>query len=215
MPTTSTVYIGGREFVVPSMVTGGAIKRAAGLDPDERVYEETPDRRHRLIGDDEAVQVGNGAVLDSILPHTAAAAGRDIQRVQAEIGLLCEHFGAEKVFWPADFSYVQIHDYGLPPNWSQDLSDIALLLPPTYGFETPIKHAFLEPGLRRWNGRAYRTIEHYFDGVFMPYGHERWRDKGWGYLCLHLNRWRPQDTIFSYLKNLYTFLDNPEYPWGR
>jgi len=147
---------------------------------------------------------------------------RDHARLNAEIGLLKQHFGEDRVYWDSQGQWVMIKELPLPERLSQRASDVIVLIPENYGNGSPLRDAFIDPDIRAYNTKKkqYEEIPHYFSKY--PYAKltlgnkEEWQQKGWQYICLHQKNGSGNHiSIMNYLTDLYKFLAEPFRDWEK
>lgn len=86
-----------------------------------------------------------------------------------------------------------------------------IIIPESYGHGEPLKDSFVDPDLKIWHEGQWKDIPHYFPqmGSLAQRFQEQY-GKNWRYMCLHQKQWNPkQDSILSYLNQVYTYLSNP------
>lgn len=111
-----------------------------------------------------------------------------MQRITAEVALAAAAYSATRKvrFDDRTGSWVALYDFRLPSGYNRSRTDILLELPDTYPL-TPPDWFFLDPGLRRLDGRR---LVHYFEHApgHLPIG------RGWAAGSLHILTWRPGAT---------------------
>lgn len=145
---------------------------------------------------------------------------RDHARLNAEIGLLKQHFGEDRVYWDSQGRWVMIKEWPLPDGLSKKKSHVIVLIPEKYGNGDPLRDAFIDPDIKAYKPqeKQYEKIPHYF--AKYPYAKlilgskDKWQQKGWQYICLHQkNGARNRASIMNYLTDLYKFLAEPFRDW--
>jgi hypothetical protein len=137
---------------------------------------------------------------------------RDFHRLYKEIRFLEQRFGANKVFWPSDGTWVMVHDFPMPRGVNQATSHLIILIPKNYGNGQPIMDAFVDPGLLFHNPKSERMEPISHDLGNNPHNiplllgdkEERQRQQ-WQYICLYSKT----GSILTFLNGLYIFLNEP------
>ena len=117
--------------------------------------------------------------------------------IRAEAYLLTRRFHQVE-FDPDDYLWFVIHDFDFPPGFNKKQSRLLIELDSTYPF-TPPKGAYLDRNVRTSAGEA---IAHYFPGS----DQNKFFSKGWAWLCVHVEGWRPNANIVKG-DNLLKFCD--------
>ena len=214
------IYVDGEEIVVPighvtglgkpsCQLKGRELRQLIQAQEDEVVYSVT-EEGHRVIRDEDVIEVKDGEVYGKMTRVTAAS--RNIRRIQAEIALLCQVLGEEAVTWSPDYSWVMIEGVKLPPNYNKKVTNVLILIPENYGYGEPLQDLFVDPNLKIIVDGKEKDIPHYFpnrnSGVAKRF--RKHYGKNWRYLCLKQERWDPKrDHLLGYLNQLYTFLSDP------
>ena len=115
--------------------------------------------------------------------------------MRAEAYLLTRRFRRVK-FDPDDYLWFCIRDFDLPPGFNKTQSALLIELDVTYPF-TPPKGSYLDRDIRTSSGW---TIDHYHPGE------NKFSSKGWAWLCLHVDGWKPNANIVQG-HNLLRFCD--------
>ncbi|MBN2034239.1 MAG: hypothetical protein JW836_13265 [Deltaproteobacteria bacterium] len=144
---------------------------------------------------------------------------RDFTRIKREIQHLVSQFGAERVFWPRDLSWVMIKNWSLPDGMNRKASNVIVLIPDHYGNGATLRDAFIDPDLKALEPSTgqYLEIPHYY--IKYPYASlslgtgEEWQAKNWRYICLHEKS--GDSNLLSYLIHLYKFLSDPFRNWSQ
>jgi hypothetical protein len=145
----------------------------------------------------------------------------DIRRMNAEIRMLQDRLGRDRIVWPRDYKWVYINGFRLPSGFKKDVTNAVVLIPDQYGNGAALRDAFLDPDLKAYNrstGR-YEAMPHYFKEY--PYAKldlgskAEWARKRWQYICIHMEKGKAKGTgILTYLDSLYAFLTDPFRDWG-
>jgi hypothetical protein len=223
MEEVVSVYVNGEEIVVPSgrvtglgmpqprslRLTGRELRQLLKLEKHELPYQIT-EEGHRLIRDEDVVEVKDGDVYGTMTRVTAAS--RNIRRIETEIELLCKVFGEEAVTWSPDYSWVMVQGVKLPPKYNKRATNVLILIPENYGYGEPLQDLFVDPDLKIIVNGKPEDIPHYFPkrGSGLAKRFQKQYGKNWRYLCLKQEQWDPKrDHLLGYLNQLYTFLSDP------
>jgi hypothetical protein len=204
----------GQEFEIPvasqGTVQGKELIGAFSLEEGQTLIRPTEDG-HQVVRPSDEVDVSKGEQFSSV--GRFVTAGRNIKRLNAELKLLVDRYGNNRVYWPRAQDWVMIHDFELPKGWKPEATDIVVLLPNNYGHGEPLRDCFVNPGLRFHHKGKWVEINHYFDKANGYSTDKRFSAKDWRYLCLHMQEWKPESWIQSYLDIITTYLSNPYHPW--
>ena len=144
----------------------------------------------------------------------------DIRRMNAEIRMLQDQFGSDRVVWPRNYRWVLVKGFRLPPGLTKAATNVVVLIPDQYGNGAPLRDAFLDPELKAYNreSRQFESMPHYFKQY--PYAkldlgsREEWARKLWQYICIHKENGKATGAgILTYLDSVYTFLTDPFRDW--
>ena len=112
---------------------------------------------------------------------------------EQNIGLLNAVYGARNLSWDeAEFTWVMIRGFELPPNWTPRSTNLIVETPGIHGeLEMGRINFYLDKGLKNRNGD---TPGHYFEeeGSLNPQG-----GRGWAWYCLHVHSWIPTSDVLS------------------
>jgi len=145
----------------------------------------------------------------------------DIRRMNAEIRMLQDRFGSERIVWPRDYRWVLVKGFRLPAGLSKEATNVVVLIPDQYGNGASLRDAFLDPDLKAYNRetRQFESMPHYFKQY--PYAKldlgskEEWARKFWQYICIHKKNVEARGAgILTYLDSVYAFLTDPFKDWG-
>jgi len=90
------------------------------------------------------------------------------------------------------------------------------MIPDNYGHGVPLRECYIDPGIRIWHKGEWREIPHYFDGSNTYSPNREIAGRNWRYLCIHAEKWKSEDNIFTFLNQIYTFLSDPFNPiWEK
>jgi hypothetical protein len=118
------------------------------------------------------------------------------ERIKAEVYLLRKRF--TKVEFDPDGYWVCIYDFDLPRGCNKAQSCLLIELDSSYPF-TPPKNCYIDRNIRSSSGEP---IDHYFPGS----RENKFFAKGWAWLSLHLDGWKPTANIVQG-DNLLKFCD--------
>jgi len=171
----------------------------------------------RAIIHDLPLEYPDYIVKETWLPNTTM---RNIERLRAEIRLLEEEYGPEKIVWASDYSWILIKDWKLPPGYNTTHINVLVIVPDKYGYGPFYQDFFVPSELRIKRNGNWATLPHYF-GEY-PYKNRldsalvsELERNGWSYVCLHPERPIASDNIVTYLTQVYTFLSDPFRAWER
>lgn len=107
-----------------------------------------------------------------------------LSRIAQETALAAMRYSMTKQakFDQDNGNWVVIHNFALPSGYNFNQTDILILLPPSYP-QTPPDWFYMDPGLRRRDGRP----PHYFEEAA---GRAPTLEL-WAAGCLHIRSWRP------------------------
>ncbi|MEI9475060.1 MAG: E2/UBC family protein [Deltaproteobacteria bacterium] len=117
--------------------------------------------------------------------------------IRAEAYLLTRRF-RQVEFDPDDYLWVHIRDFDLPPGFNKRQSGLLIELDATYPFTAP-KNCFIDRDIRTSSGES---IDHYFPES----SQNKFFSKGWAWLSLHIDNWKPNANIIGG-DNLLRFCD--------
>jgi len=216
MMNTKTITVGSQMFDVPvsskGTVKGEDIIRAAGAESGQTVYRASEDG-HEVIQASDEVSVQPGDQFNATPRFITAS--RNVQRVNQELRFLIREYGDDNILWPPSLEWVLVRGYKLPKGYNFAITDMAIMIPDNYGNGAPLRDCFVDPNLRYSKKGEWVRIGHYFDAPdgHAPSSYQDWKKKNWSYLCLHMEEWKPQHTVFTYMNLAFTYLSNPFYPW--
>jgi len=212
------VLIDGVRMDIPDDTTRDIALHDLQRSDDSILYGITPTGEHRVLnrGDSLAsVQCDRFGTVTHFITGI-----RDSHRINAEIKLLEQEYGAERIVWPPDYSWIMLKNWKLPPEYNATQVNIIVPVPDHYGNSNVPYHDFFVPNtLRlRHNGDWVRIPDHYFDRF--PYSQgiqsemvSELERQDWAYVCVHPEHWTSVDTIITFLSQVYTFLSDPFRNW--
>jgi len=124
--------------------------------------------------------------------------------MRAEAYLLMKRFGRVE-FDVEHFWWFWVHRFPLPPGFNKEESGLLVELDVTYPFTAP-KNCYLNRNIRSSTGDP---IDHYFSGSY----HNKFFSKGWAWLSLHIDGWKPDanivrgDNLLRYCDLVYLTLE--------
>ena len=124
--------------------------------------------------------------------------------MRAEAYLLMKRFGRVE-FDVEHFWWFWVHRFPLPPGFNKEESGLLVELDVTYPFTPPV-NVYLDRNIRFSSGEA---IDHYFPGSYQ----NKLFSKGWAWLSLHVEGWKPDanivrgDNLLKYCDLVYLTLE--------
>ena len=213
--TGKMVSVDGINMEVPDDATRAILLRESHCPPDRTVYWITDEGEHRVMGHGESL---TDAGSDRFGTVSRLRTGMiDADRIRAEIKLLEQLYGRNRVVWAPDHSWIMITDWKLPPNYNASKVNIIILVPDQYGYGTCYSDSFVPAGLRLRRNGGWVVPPHYFEEYSFlrsEFVKELQRNR-WSYLSVHPANWSSSNNITTYLTQVYTFLSNPFDDWDR
>jgi len=208
--------INGIKMEIPDDATRETLLHDLGRSDDSIVYAITPAREHRVLNEGDSLVSEPSERLGVVSRFRTGM--RDTDRIKAEIKLLEEEYGAERIAWASDYSWIKIEKWKLPPKYNAAQINVLVLVPDKYGYGLAYRDFFVPDGLRIKHNGSWTKIPHNFDRF--PYQNllesnlvNELQRNGWSYQCLHPEHWDSSDNIITYLSQVYTFLSDPFAPW--
>jgi hypothetical protein len=116
-----------------------------------------------------------------------------MERRTLEISLLKDRYGEAEI--GPNLEYLIFKKYRLPPSWSQDTTELLVLIPPGYPM-TPPDNFYVSNGLRLQSGQMPGN---YGDG-------NQQLGRSWGFFSVHIDgEWKPSADLL-HGDNLMTFM---------
>jgi hypothetical protein len=208
--------INGIRMEIPDDATRETLLQDLHRSDDSIVYAITPSGEHRVLNEGDSLASEQGDRLGIVSRFRTGM--RDTNRIKAEIKLLEEEYGAERIAWASDYSWIKIEKWKLPPKYNATQINVLVLVPDKYGYGLAYRDFFVPEGLQIRNNGSWTKIPHNFDRF--PYQNllesnlvNELQRNGWSYQCLHPEHWSSSDNIITYLSQVYTFLSDPFAPW--
>lgn len=105
--------------------------------------------------------------------------------------ILIPEFGAGNVEWDwEDYMWVMIKNFKLPRGWSKPTVPLLIEIPRTYPDALPKEVGFYTE--KRLTDRKGFATSHYFQEMGSL---NKYADRGWAWLCIHVNKWNPKTDI--------------------
>jgi molybdopterin/thiamine biosynthesis adenylyltransferase len=78
--------------------------------------------------------------------------------VTRDVRLLTARFGEDAVVWAADYSWITVAGFSLPPGLDARSTNLLVMVPDGYGYGVPYRELYVDPGLRVWHEGAWREF---------------------------------------------------------
>lgn len=209
--------INGIRMEIPDDATRETLLQDLHRSDDSVVYAITPGGEHRVLNEGDSLASARGERLGIVSRFRTGM--RDVDRIKAEIKLLEAEYGAERIVWATDYSWIEIKNWRLPPGYNATQINVLVLVPDNYGYGLPYRDFFVPDGLRLRHNGSWTDIPHNFHKF--PYQDllesnlvNELQRNDWSYQCLHPDHWESSNNIITYLSQVYTFLSDPFAPWA-